>query len=105
MRINRFRSSSVIVTYLVMSGWVCSETRGSGQIRVTLHSETGLLVNLIMLELVKTVHWPVRHVRDNVVTSLGVNTQPTHYLQIPSSSRYMSDRTDSSTVFFSAFCF
>ncbi len=36
-----------------MSGSVCSETHGSGQIRVTLHSETGSLVNLIIMEVLK----------------------------------------------------
>ncbi len=56
MRVYRFRRSLVIKGYLDhMSGSVCSETHGSGQIRVTLHSDTGTLVNLIMLEEVKTV--------------------------------------------------
>ncbi|XDV19177.1 hypothetical protein PO909_024712 [Leuciscus waleckii] len=36
--------------------WIgLSETHGSGQIRVTPHSETGLLVNLVMMEVLKTV--------------------------------------------------
>ncbi len=56
MRVYRFSGSLVIKGYLDhISGSVCSETHGSGQIRVTLHSDTGTLVNLIMLEVMKTV--------------------------------------------------
>ncbi len=56
MRVYRLRGSLVIDSYLDhMSGSVCSETHGSGQIRVTPHSDTGSLVNLIMLEVMKTV--------------------------------------------------
>ncbi len=51
MRVYRLSGSLVIKGYLdQMSGSVCSETHGSGQIRVTPHSETGTLVNLVMLE-------------------------------------------------------
>ncbi len=54
MRINRFRRSSVIIIYLDhMSG--SKETHGSGQIRVTPHSDTGGLINLIIMEVVKAV--------------------------------------------------
>ncbi len=46
----------MIITYLDHgSGLVCSETHGSGQIRVTPHSDTGTLLNLIIMEVVKTV--------------------------------------------------
>ncbi len=50
MRINRLRRSLVIIIYLDhMFGSVCSEseTHGSGQIRVTPHSDTGSFVNQI----------------------------------------------------------
>ncbi|KAL0190064.1 hypothetical protein M9458_017163, partial [Cirrhinus mrigala] len=39
----------------IMNDSHISDTHGSGQIRVTPHSDTGTLVNLIMLEKVKTV--------------------------------------------------
>ncbi len=54
-----------------MSGSVCSETHGSGQIRVTPHSDTGTLVNLIMLEeVMKTVQLLNIMFRDDGLTSL-----------------------------------
>ncbi len=53
-----------------MSGSVCSETHGSGQIRVTPHSDTGSLVNLIMLEVMKTVQLLDIMFRDDGMTSL-----------------------------------
>ncbi len=71
MRDYRFRRSLVIKGYLDhMSGSVCSETHGSGQIRVTPHSDTGTLVNLIMLEEVKTVQLLTIMFRDDGMTSL-----------------------------------
>ncbi len=48
----------MIILYLDhMSGSVCSEseTHGSGQIRVTPRSDTGGLVDLIIMEVMKTV--------------------------------------------------
>ncbi len=48
----------MIIIYLDhMSGSVCSEseTHGSGQIRVNPPSDTGTLVNLIIVEVMKTV--------------------------------------------------
>ncbi len=74
MRVNRLSGSLVTDSYLNhMSGSVCSEseTHGSGQIRVTPHSDTGALVNLIMLEEVKTVQLSIRMFRDNGLTSLA----------------------------------
>lgn len=53
-----------------MSGSVCSETHGSGQIRVTTLSVTGTLVNLIMLEVMKTVHMLKRALRDDGMMSI-----------------------------------
>ncbi|RXN30030.1 C-type mannose receptor 2-like protein [Labeo rohita] len=55
-----------------LSGSVCSEseTHGSGQIRVTPHSDTGGLINLIMLEVLKTVQLSIRAFRDGGMTSL-----------------------------------
>ncbi len=48
----------MIITHLDhKSGSVCSEseTHGSGQIRVTPHSDTGSFVNQISMDMVKTV--------------------------------------------------
>ncbi len=71
MRVYRFSGSLVIKGFLDhISGSVCSETHGSGQIRVTLHSDTGTLVNLIMLEELKTVQLLNIMFRDDGVTSL-----------------------------------
>ncbi len=71
MRVYRFSGSLLIKGYLdLMSGSVCSETHGSGQIRVTLHSDTGCLVNLIMLEVMKTVQLLNIMFRDDGLTSL-----------------------------------
>jgi len=73
MRVYRFRRSLVIKGFLDhISGSVCSgsETHGSGQIRVTLHSDTGTLVNLIMLEVMKTVQLLNIMFRDDGMTSL-----------------------------------
>ncbi len=73
MRVYRFRRSLVIKGYLDhISGSVCSEseTRGSGQIRVTPHSDTGSLVNLIIMEEVKTVQLLNIMFRDDGLTSL-----------------------------------
>ncbi len=73
MRVYRFSGSLVIKGYLDHgSGSVCSEseTHGSGQIRVTPHSDTGTKVNLIMLEEVKTVQLLNIMFRDNGLTSL-----------------------------------
>ncbi len=62
----------MIITYLDhLSGSVCSETHGSGQIRVTLHSETGSLVNLIIMEVLKTVQRLNKALRENGMTSLA----------------------------------
>ncbi len=56
MRINRLSSSLVIDSYLDHKcGSVCSETHGSGEIRVTSHSDTGGLINLIIMEVLKDV--------------------------------------------------
>ncbi len=77
MRINRLCSSSVIITHLDhKSGSVCSEseTHGSGQIRVTPHSDTGTLVNLIMLKEVKTVQLSNSMLRDDGSISLATTT-------------------------------
>ncbi len=54
-----------------ISGSVCSETHGSGQIRVIPHSDTGTLMNLIIMEEVKIVQLSVRTLRDNGLTSLA----------------------------------
>ncbi len=71
MRVYRFRRSLVIKGYLDhISGSVCSETHGSGQIRVTPHSDTGTLVNLIIMEEVKTVQLLNIMFRDDGLTSL-----------------------------------
>ncbi len=71
MRVYRFRRSLVIKGYLDhISGSVCSETHGSGQIRVTPHSDTGTLVNLIMLEEFKTVQLLTIMFRDDGMTAL-----------------------------------
>ncbi len=73
MRVYRLSGSLVIKGYLDHgSGSVCSgsETRGSGQIRVTLHSDTGKLVNLIIVEEVKTVQLLTIMFRDDGWTSL-----------------------------------
>ncbi len=71
MRVYRFSGSLVIKGYLgLMSGSVCSETHGSGQIRVTPHSDTGTLVNLIMMEVMKTVQLLNIMFRDDGLTSL-----------------------------------
>ncbi len=73
MRVYRFRRSLVIKGHLDhISGSVCSgsETHGSGQIRVTLHSDTGTLVNLIMLEVMKTVQLLNIMFRDDGMTAL-----------------------------------
>ncbi len=71
MRVYRLSGSLVIKGHLDhMSGSVCSETHGSGQIRVTPHSDTGTLVNLIMLEEVKTVQLLNIMLRDDGLTSL-----------------------------------
>ncbi len=71
MRVYRFRRSLVIKGFLDhMSGSVCSETHGSGQIRVTPHSDTGTLVNLIIMEEVKTVQLLNIMFRDDGLTSL-----------------------------------
>ncbi len=71
MRVYRFSGSLLIKGYLDhMSGSVCSETHGSGQIRVTPHSDTGTLVNLIMLEVMKTVQLLNIMFRDDGMTSL-----------------------------------
>ncbi len=73
MRVYRLSGSLVIKGHLDhMSGSVCSgsETHGSGQIRVTPHSDTGTLVNLIMLEEVKTVQLLNIMFRDDGLTSL-----------------------------------
>ncbi len=71
MRVYRFRRSLVIKGFLDhMSGSVCSETHGSGQIRVTPHSDTGTLVNLIMMEVMKTVQLLDLMFRDDGLTSL-----------------------------------
>ncbi len=73
MRVYRFRRSLVINSYLDhRSGSVCSEseTHGSGQIRVTPHSDTGTLVNLIIMEEVKTVQLLKIMFRDDGVISL-----------------------------------
>ncbi len=71
MRVYRFRRSLVIKGFLDhMSGSVCSETHGSGQIRVTPHSDTGCLVNLIMLEVMKTVQLLNIMFRDDGMTAL-----------------------------------
>ncbi len=71
MRVYRFSGSLVIKGYLDhVSGSVCSETRGSGQIRVTPHSDTGTLVNLIMMEVMKTVQLLNIMFRDDGLTSL-----------------------------------
>ncbi len=71
MRIYRFRRSLVIKGFLDhKSGSVCLETHGSGQIRVTPHSDTGTLVNLIIMEEVKTVQLLKIMFRDDGVTSL-----------------------------------
>ncbi len=77
MRVYRLSSSLVIKGYLDhMSGSVCSETRGSGQIRVTPHSDTGLQVNLTLIEMVKTVQSSNTTLRDDGMTALA----PTIYL-------------------------
>ncbi len=73
MRVYRLSGSLVIKGYLDhRSGSVCSEseTHGSGQIRVTPHSDTGTLVNLIIMEEVKTVQLLKIMFRDDGVTSL-----------------------------------
>ncbi len=71
MRVYRLSSSLVIKGYLDhISGSVCSETHGSGQIRVTPHSDTGTLVNLIMLEEFKTVQLLTIMFRDDGMTAL-----------------------------------
>ncbi len=99
MRVYRFSGSLVIKGFLDhMSGSVCSETHGSGQIRVTPHSDTGTLVNLIIVvEEVKTVQLLKIRIRDDGVTSLvpirfllcvmkvsrsSQNTHNHHHLQI-----------------------
>ncbi len=77
MKINRLSGSLVIKGFLDhMSGSVCSETRGSGQIRVTPHSDTGLQVNLTLIEMVKTVQSSNTTLRDDGRTALA----PTFYL-------------------------
>ncbi len=71
MRVYRLSGSLVIKGFLDhMSGSVCSETHGSGQIRVTPHSDTGTLVNLIMLEVMKTVQLLNIMFRDDGMTAL-----------------------------------
>ncbi len=71
MRVCRLSSLLLIINHLDHgSGSVCSETHGSGQIRVTPHSDTGTLVNLIMLEEVKTVQLFNIMFRDDGMTSL-----------------------------------
>ncbi len=77
MRVYRFSSSLVIKGFLDhMSGSVCSETHGSGQIKVTPHSDTGLQVNLTLIEMVKTVQSSNTTLRDDGMTALA----PTFYL-------------------------
>ncbi len=78
MRISRLSSSLITRSEQPIhlnhkSGSICSEseTHGSGQIRLTPHSDTGALVNLIMLEEVKTVQWSNTTLRDNGLTSLA----------------------------------
>ncbi|RXN17460.1 macrophage mannose receptor 1-like protein [Labeo rohita] len=56
-----------------MSGLVCSETYGGGQIRVTLHSDTGGLINLMIIDVVKTVQLLNRIVRDDGMTAFAPN--------------------------------
>ncbi len=71
MRVYRLSGSLVIKGYLDhKSGSVCSETHGSGQIRVTPHSDTGKLVNLIIMEEVKTVQLLTIMFRDDGMISL-----------------------------------
>ncbi len=70
-----------------LSGSVCSETHGSGQIRVTPHSDTGSLVNLIMLEVVKTVQRLNTALRDNGLTCLAPNNILLFVMKVSRSSQ------------------
>ncbi len=88
MRINRFSSSLVIDSYLDhVSGSVCSETHGSGQIRVTPHSDTGTLVNLIIKEVLKTVQLSIRPLREDGLTSLATAIFPLCVMKVSRSSQ------------------
>ncbi len=89
MRVYRFSGSLVIKGYLdQMSGSVCSETHGSGQITVTPHSDTGSLVNLIMLEeVMKTVQLLNRMLRDNGSIYLATRTTTNFLLCVMKVSR------------------
>ncbi len=90
MRVYRFSGSLVINGFLDHgSGSVCSEseTHGSGQIRVTLHSDTGTLVNLIMLEVMKTVQLLNRILRDDGSIYLATRTTTNSLLCVMKVSR------------------
>ncbi len=88
MRVYRFRRSLVIKGYLDhKSGSVCSETHGSGQIRVTPHSDTGTLVNLIMMEVMKTVQLLTRMLRDSGSIYLATRTTTNFLLCVMKVSR------------------
>ncbi len=90
MRVYRFSGSLVIKGYLDHgSGSVCSEseTHGSGQIRVTPHSDTGSLVNLIIMEEVKTVQLLNRMLRDDGSIYLATRTTTNFLLCVMKVSR------------------
>ncbi len=89
MRVYRFSGSLVTIIHLNHgSGSVCSETHGSGQIRVTPLSDTGSLVNLIMLEQVmKTVQLLNRMLRDDGSIYLATRTTTNFLLCVMKVSR------------------
>ncbi len=72
-----------------VSGSVCSEseTHGSGQIRAKLHSDTGTGVNLIIMDMGKTVQWSNTTLRDNGMTSLAPNNILLFVMKVSRSSQ------------------